>query len=111
MSAVPENEFDLEHLFLPAWAQQPSSVKQYAQYDGREEQREERRGERRPGRRPPPRGDAGGRRRDEGGPRPGRERFERREPAQPLPQINVSLLPDEKGVESLARQIRMTGRA
>jgi hypothetical protein len=28
-----------------------------------------------------------------------------------LPELNVALLPDEKGVESLARQIRMTGRA
>jgi hypothetical protein len=28
-----------------------------------------------------------------------------------LPEINVSLIPDEKGVESLARQIKMTGRA
>jgi hypothetical protein len=146
MSAAPENELDLEHLFLPAWAQQPSSVKQYAQYDGREEERGDRRGDRRPGRRRPPRDELGGRRRDEGGPRPaprgprpeggqnrppsrerrgpgrgglredreprpGRERFERREPPQPLPQINVALLPDDKGVESLARQIRMTGRA
>ena len=149
MSAAPENEFDLEHLFLPAWAQQPSSVKQYAQYDGREEERGERRGERRPGRRRPPPDGAAGRRRDDqtgprpegrrgprpeggqdrgapsrdqrrpgrGGPRddrgpfPGRERPERREPPLPLPQISVSLLPDDKGVESLARQIRMTGRA
>ena len=29
----------------------------------------------------------------------------------PPPEINVALLPDEKGVESLARQIRMAGRA
>jgi hypothetical protein len=28
-----------------------------------------------------------------------------------LPEIEVSLIPDEKGVESLARQIKMTGRA
>jgi hypothetical protein len=28
-----------------------------------------------------------------------------------LPEINVSLVPEEKGVESLARQIKMTGRA
>ncbi|MEO7676920.1 MAG: hypothetical protein ABIV39_09185, partial [Verrucomicrobiota bacterium] len=28
-----------------------------------------------------------------------------------LPEINVNLLPDEKGVESLTRQIKMTGRA
>ncbi len=150
MSAAPESEFDLEKLFLPAWAQQPSSAKQYAQYDGREEQRGERRDERRPGRSRPPRDAAGGRRREDSGPRterprrprvegsqeraptgdrrtPGRgapredreqrpghgrpERPERREPPPPLPEINVSLLPDDKGVESLARQIKMTGRA
>jgi hypothetical protein len=29
----------------------------------------------------------------------------------PLPEINLSLIPDDKGVESLARQIKMTGRA
>ena len=28
-----------------------------------------------------------------------------------MPEINVSLIPDERGVESLARQIKMTGRA
>ncbi len=36
---------------------------------------------------------------------------ERREPPAPLPEIAVTFLPDEKGVESLARQIKMTGRA
>ena len=29
----------------------------------------------------------------------------------PLPEINVTFLPDEKGVEQLARQIKITGRA
>ena len=28
-----------------------------------------------------------------------------------MPEINVALTPDDKGVESLARQIKMTGRA
>src|SRR5262245_57615965 len=130
-----ENEFDLEKLFLPAWAQEPSSSKQYAQYEGKEERDFERRPQRpnRPSQRRPapgPRQDDA--RRSDDRPRPprskGRERFpgkerpsrergeqrerrERREPPQPLPQINLSLLPDEKGVESLARQIKMTGRA
>src|SRR5207247_2522807 len=36
---------------------------------------------------------------------------ERREPAQPLPQLNVTFVPEDKGVESLARQIKLTGRA
>src|SRR5689334_9881470 len=137
MSTAPENEFDLEKLFLPAWAQEPSSAKQYAQYEGREERSFERRPDRggrpqqrRPGSPPGPRsgGDrprdtqgrpvrgkgprdraAGGERR--GGPDRGEPRREQRPPPQPLPEIDVSLLPDERGVESLARQIKMTGRA
>ncbi|MGO9202745.1 MAG: hypothetical protein ACLQM8_19665 [Limisphaerales bacterium] len=133
MSTLPDNEFDLEKLFLPAWAQEPSSAK-YAHYEG-EEQRVERRLERR-GPRPPRREGPPSQRRDEnrprregrpGSPRPetGRDRLapggrgplrrpeprEQHEPPPPLPEINVSLLPDEKGVESLARQIKMTGRA
>jgi hypothetical protein len=49
-----------------------------------------------------------------GGERPGFRRSEpreRREPPAPLPEINITLVPDERGVESLARQIKMTGRA
>src|SRR6266404_1852487 len=138
MSTAPENEFDLEKLFLPAWAQEPSSAKQYAQYEGREErsfdrgpsrggrpqQRRQggppgaRRDEGRPrqDRGAPPRG-KGGRDRASGGERRGPDRGdapERRQPRealQPLPEISLSFLPDEKGVESLARQIKMTGRA
>lgn len=130
MSTLPENELDLEKLFLPAWAQEPSSSKNYAQFAGadtRPERGDERRG-RRPFRREGgpadrpaggrPRGDRqGGPRRDGGhfdrkptGPRRDEPR-ERREPPQPLPEINLSLLPDERGVESLARQIKTTGRA
>jgi hypothetical protein len=36
---------------------------------------------------------------------------ERRETPQPLPEVNAAIIPDEKGVESLARQVKMTGRA
>ncbi len=36
---------------------------------------------------------------------------ERREAPQPLPEVNAAIIPDEKGVESLARQVKMTGRA
>jgi len=32
-------------------------------------------------------------------------------PPAPLPEINVAFVPDEKGVDSLAKQIKMTGRA
>ncbi len=134
MSTLPDNEFDLEKLFLPAWAQEPSASK-YAKYEGGEE-RSDRRGDRdRRGPRPPRRDGPPGPRRDDNRPRgegrgsfrpqgdrrgpPGGDRpdfrrgepRERREAPPPLPEINLSLVPDEKGVESLARQIRMTGRA
>src|SRR5208282_1835876 len=39
------------------------------------------------------------------------ERRERPEPPPPLPEISVTFVADENGVESLARQIKMTGRA
>jgi hypothetical protein len=136
MSTLPENELDLDKLFLPAWAQGSTSTKQYANFEAREE-RPDRRGDRqgpgggRPQRRDqgrPPGGRPGGG--GGGGPRRegdrnkfgGKERFSqprfeqrdqrpRREaPAQP-PEINTSFAPEEKGVESLARQIKMSGRA
>ena len=136
MSTLPDNEFDLEKLFLPAWAQEEPSAAKYAKYEGREERTEGRENRRGPG--PPrrdgfsgPRRDGGQRPRDdrrgpagtgtgglrpqggrnEGfGPRRGPPR-EQREAPLPLPELNVSLVPEEKGVESLARQIKMTGRA
>src|SRR5437868_12132783 len=140
MSTLPDNELDLEKLFLPAWAQEPASAKQYANYKGGGEERTDRR-DRRGGPRPPrrdggfggaggpggPRGNRppgvrrgpgpnreGGRGRPVGGPRRDFDRGEpreRRETPPPMPEVNVSLTPDEKGVESLARQIKVTARA
>lgn len=132
MSTLPDNELDLEKLLLPAWAQEPPSAKHYATYEGGDENpdRRERRGPRPPRREGPP-GERGR------GPRPGGERRgpprregergrpigggrrdfdrgqprERRETPPPLPEINLALTADEKGVESLARQIRVTARA
>ena len=140
-----DNEFDLEKLFLPAWAQEEPSSSKYAKYEG-EDVRLERKGDRRGprfggapgGRRPGPRRDgerrspqAGPGQRASGGPdrtplgerrerrgqtddRRGPRRPEarpRREPPAPLPEIDGAVIPDEKGVESLARQIKMSGRA
>ena len=121
-----ESDLDLDKLFLPAWAQVSPAYNKYAKFAG-EPERAERRGDDRFGRRPSrpgpgaprdggPSKDLRGRgpRRDGGGgPRSGKSqghREERREPA-PLPEIELTLLPDEKGVDSLARQIKMTGRA
>jgi len=140
MSNTPEFELDLDLQLLPAWARQSSTENRFAKYEGDTEgDRRDRRGDRfgrrdvgrdRPPRRDrppggPPRGGPGqggpmGRRDDRGGdrgfgPRPeGRReppRWEREEPAIPLPDIDVSFTPEETGVESLARQIKLTGRA
>jgi len=136
MSEPPETEFDLEKLFLPAWAQESPAANKYAGFAGddrRESRFDDRRGRRgpprgepRPGEQrprgggPPQRGrDGGGREgggRDGGGRRDGRrEQAQRPEPRetapQPLPQLTATVLPDEKGLDSMARQIRMTGRA
>src|SRR6266436_1101337 len=129
MSTAPENELDLEKLFLPAWAQEPSSAK-YAKYEGEDRpDRRDNRGSRPPRRDRPSESGRGGNRPGQGrgaqgrpsgpgrGPRPesgrgervGGERpfghrgepRERREPPAPLPDLNVTLLPDVKGVESL----------
>src|SRR5215469_7331154 len=132
MSTLPDNELDLEKLFLPAWAQEPASAKHYATYEGEEEKtdRRDRRGPRPPrregppgerGRGPRPQGDRRGPPRRDGDrgrpPGKGRRDFdrgqprERREAPPPLPEVNIALAPDGKGVESLARQIKVTARA
>ena len=146
MSTLPENELDLEKLFLPAWAQEPASAKQFANYEAREERPDRRGGDRprRPGQRfggqgggdrsrqggsgggqfGQPRGDRrgpGGPRREGGdkrpfnrdqrGPRRDDRREQRPETPLPLPEINLAFVPDETGVDSLARQIKVTGRA
>ncbi len=58
-----------------------------------------------------PGGDRGGFRGRSGGPRRDDRRDERREPLAPLPELKVELLPEEAGVDSIARQIKLTGRA
>lgn len=146
MNTSPEAEFDLEKLFLPAWAQEEPSANRYAKYTGNEGANRgfdgrsgERRGPRRDGppgrgrdqarpagsdRHPGPRRE-GGRQGPSAGPRDSRrddrrgpersgdrrQREERREPVEPLPEITVTLMPDDRGVESLSRQIKMSGRS
>jgi hypothetical protein len=145
MSTSPDNDLDLEKLFLPAWAQEPSTARNYENYRGEEapsRRREAPYGQRPPRRdRPPGQGPGGGRPQQRGdrpgGDRPGGERRgdqgrgpqgrpgdrrgrgdrfqgrpeQRREAPPPLPEVNINLVPEEKGVESLARQIKITGRA
>ena len=128
-SGSSEFEIDLDLHFLPAWAQRPPAENKYSRYEGGEEGRGPR-GDRSAGRdqrhdRPPrrdqnregptrmrgPEGATGPRR--EGGRSSQRfeRREERREPPAPPIQLNIALVPEEKGVEALARQIRLTGRA
>jgi len=133
MSNTPESEFDLDKLFLPSWAKDEPSVNKYAKHTG--EDRGLRDEGRRGGGSRPPRRDFGGQRPGEnrgpganrpgqsrggdrprpgggGGQRPRRDEPQREwRPPEPLPEITISLLPDEKGVESLTKQIKITGRA
>lgn len=139
MSQAPETDLDLDKLFLPAWAQESPSVNRYAGFSGDSSpRRDDRRGDRRPPRRDSgapgggrgfdrpqqggqgPRGQRPGQRDDRRGPRPqGRDGDRRRDPVRqeprrepvPLPDVNVTVAPEDKGSESLAKQIRSSGRA
>ena len=133
-----DNDLDLDLAFLPAWAKEPSNRNLYADFEGEREARPRRGREDRPFRQreggpprdrqgPRPEGD---RRRVEGGPRrpdsgrrpddrgrggPRGDDRPRRDfasaPPEPVLEIKVSFRPDENGVDSLARQIKVTGRA
>jgi len=141
MNSTLETDLDLEKLFLPSWAQEQPPTNRFEKYTGTEGDQPERRrggsrgdsfgggggGRPRSGSGPRPGGPGGGgggarfgggggdRRKD--GPRRddrGGDRFSRPErpaPPAPLPELAVTIVPVEHGVESLARQIRVTGRA
>ena len=131
MNTVSDLGLDLEKLFQPAWAQGKTEANRFDQFTGNEGVKPERRFSDKPGERRGPRreGAGGGEGRGAGGPPRGGSKFgdrkggfgrrddrrgerrERPEPTAPLPEIGVTFLPDENGVESLARQIKMTGRA
>ncbi len=120
MSNLPETDLDLDLHFLPAWAQKPADQNRYANYAGESASGQNRRQDRGPSRPPPQRARSGPSRQPDRGPssrrpddrrRPeARPRREEAAPA-PLPDLNVAFRPDDKGVDSLARQIKMTGRA
>src|SRR5580700_10341428 len=85
MSSTPsESEFDLEKLFLPAWAQGSPAVNKYASFAGDDRPPREH-GDRQGGRRPPRRdfGQQGGGRPPGGGGGGGRERSSSDRPARP----------------------------
>jgi hypothetical protein len=126
MSNSPETGLDLDALelhFLPAWAKQSPEANRYAKFEGggdgpsRSRESRDKGSDRRPRREGPPgdrrrpQGERFGARRHDGGERGQPRREERREPAPSLPEISVALVPEEKGVESIARQIKLAGRA
>jgi hypothetical protein len=128
MSTPSDTGLDLEALelqLLPAWARQGPGTERFTQFEGDRGEAPGRRGPpagrrpdrppgRRPGGEPFRRGDdRSGRPQRDRGPRTGPARREDRPPPQPvaLPDIGVTLIPEAKGVELLARQIRLTGRA
>ena len=134
MSTASELDLNLENLFQPAWAQGKSEANKFAKFTGNEGVKPERSYSSKPGERRAPRREGGGgfggggeRRggpprggskfgdRPGGGFRGGDRRDDRREerpaPPAPLPEFNVAFIPEERGVEQLARQIKVTGRA
>src|SRR5882757_2096111 len=138
MSTVSDLDLNLENLFQPSWAQEKTKSNKFAKFTGNEGVKPERSFSGKPGERRAPRrdgagggfGGGGGERRgspprggskfggnDRQGGGFGRrddrvdERRERPEPLAPLPELNVAFIPEEKGVEQLSRQIKMTGRA
>jgi len=118
MSTVSDLDLDLDKLFQPAWAQGKPTGNRFEKFTGNEGVKPERHFSDKPGeRRGPRRENAGGERPRSGGKFGGGkkdfhrgERRERPEPPPPLPEISVTFIPGENGVESLARQIKMTGR-
>lgn len=136
MSDSPNTDLDLNLHFLPDWAKGTSDSKEFKKYTGEEgldrerPDRKDRRGPR-PAGRGPQRGPGGSGPRDGGGsgrpprrdgPRQGGGPQQRRGPQRgrggprrsegpPLPNVEVSFMADDTGAETLARQIKSTGRA
>ena len=136
----PLKELDLDLEFLPAWAQKPNDAKPYSDYAGEDKPRSRGRrdwGDRSQRRRDDNRGrgfkgssdrDRGRDRNRDGQRQDGRRsKFEKRDgkrpfhkknifhrnekPSRPSVEIDVVIQPEKNGVESLARQIKQTGRA
>lgn len=134
-------ELDLDLNFLPDWARQAQDPKKFEKFEGRDHTESRRGGPRRGdgprrggegrpsggprrgpdrdrgGRGPDRRGGSGdrgersqGRRGDDRFSGGARGRAPRKEP-QPLPEVSINIVPEENGVDSLAKQIRLTGRS
>ena len=135
MSDQPDNELSLDLQFLPDWAQDDAGKNKYANHSGedrpqrgggRKGSRRDRddRGRGRDDRRPrgnrPPQGKGG---RDQRGPRDGSRQGTRdkrgrdsrggkfKRPQAPQLELKVDFVPDADGVESIAKEIKLTGRS
>jgi hypothetical protein len=118
MNSISDLDLDLENLLQPAWTQEKPEGNRYEKFSGDEGERPGRKREKRRADFSEDRGKFrpanrlgkkfGGKKDFHRGER--RER-ERREPPASLPEIAVQFLADETGIEHLARQIKMTGRA
>ncbi len=128
MADKPDNDLSLELQFLPDWVQDGAGTNKYAGHSGEDRQSGGRRGFGREGRRPPRGGDRRDRSRqgegrkkefrEKGRPRVNRQNAPRdkrgskpRRPQAPQLDIKVDFVPDTQGVESIAKEIRLTGRA
>jgi len=135
MSNVSDLDLNLDNLFQPAWAQGKAESNRFEKFTGNEGVKPERQFSGKPGERRAPRRDAAGgggggdRRGGPGGPSRGGSKFggggggfrggpdrrdeqrERPAPPAPLPELNVAFIPEERGVEQLSRQIKVSGRA
>ena len=137
MNESSENDISLDLQFLPEWAQEDSGSNKYSSHSGNDRGGEARRGRGRKGQYQrsrsgnKARGDAsmgkgrsdnrrgGGDRKDRPLARESRggrkkyyekgDRFQR--PKVPKLNLKVDFVPDEKGVESIAKEIKLTGRA
>jgi len=116
-----ETELHFDLAFLPAWAEESDAQNRRAKYVG-EAAPTDGRWHERGSRRPRPRDRTGEPSRPQGGsPRESRRSDDRRRPQdlprreepapKPLPDLTVAFKPDDIGVDSLARQIKITGRA
>ncbi len=128
MTEKPDNDLSLELQFLPDWAADDMSTNKYADHSGEDRRPGGRKAGGRGDRRPL-RGDRGGGRRSRGERRKnefqgkGAPRGDRREGPRdkrgskpirsqvPQLDIKVDFVPDTRGVESIAKEIRLTGRA
>ncbi len=128
MSNASDLDLNLDNLFQPAWAQGKDESNKFSKFTGNEGVKPERSFSGKPGERRGPRREGGG---FGGPPRSGGSKFgggdrkggfrggdrrdeprrERPEPPAPLPELSVAFIPEERGVEQLSRQIKMTGRA